>query len=415
MIIGHLDKKFPLLTATFVYREIQALQAKGINIHTFSIWKPKSYELSNEAKHFLDRTFYVFPINWTKFFSIHISYFIKHPRTYLNVLWEYGFKNQKRIKNAIRTFFHFCEAVYLAKEIENKNINHLHSHFANNSTTIAMMVSKLIGISFSFTAHAHDIFADQILLQKKIISAKFIITISNFNKKFLINILPQNNISSKIHIVRCGIDTYKFSRSKVPNVNKKPIILSIGRLVEKKGYPYLIKACKILVDKSIDFRCIIIGDGPQKAYLNNLIGENGLANFVTLAGIIFQEDIINYLNKSEIFVLPCIQAADNDMDGIPVVLMEAMAMQIPVISTQISGIPELIKNMETGLLVPPKNEMALAKGMKLLKDDIELRKKLGAAGKKWVFEKYEITKNTDKLYNIYKKNFRIKNNLNKTK
>jgi glycosyltransferase involved in cell wall biosynthesis len=412
MIIGHLDKMFPLLTATFVYREIQALQAKGINIQTFSIWKPKLCDLSNEAKNFLDNTFYIFPINWIRFFLTHITYFTNRPRIYISVLWEYVFKNQKKIKSAIRTFFHFCEAVYLAKEIESKNIKHLHSHFANNSTTIAMIISKLIGISFSFTAHANDIFADQILLKKKIYSAKFIITISNFNKKFLNRIIPQHNTSSKIHIVRCGIDTLKFSASKVCAVKHKPIILSIGRLVEKKGYPYLIKACKILVDKNIDFQCIIIGDGPQKNYLKKLIGVNHLSKFVTLVGVIFQEKIINFLNKTDIFVLPCIQSADNDMDGIPVVLMEAMAMKIPVISTHISGIPELIKNMETGLLVPPKNEKALAEGIKFLKENIDLRKKLGDAGRKWVIENYEITKNTDKLYEIYKKNFRINNIVN---
>jgi glycosyltransferase involved in cell wall biosynthesis len=412
MIIGHIDKMFPLLTATFVYREIQALKAKGIKIQTFSIWKPKLCDLSNEAKNFLDTTFYIFPINWIRFFLIHITYFINRPRIYISVLWKYVFKNQKKINGAIRTFFHFCEAVYLAKEVESKNIKHLHSHFANNSTTIAMIISKLIGISYSFTAHANDIFADQILLKEKIHSAKFIITISKFNRRFLNNILPQDDISSKIHIVRCGIDTFKFSTSKVSDVTHKPIILSIGRLVEKKGYPYLIKACKILVDKNIDFQCIIIGNGPQKAFLEKLIGLNDLSKFVTLAGIIFQEKIINFLNKTDIFVLPCIQAADNDMDGIPVVLMEAMAMKIPVISTHISGIPELIKNMETGLLVPPKNEIALAKGIKILKENIELRKKLGASGRKWVTENYEITKNTDKLYKIYKKNLRINNIVN---
>jgi glycosyltransferase involved in cell wall biosynthesis len=174
----------------------------------------------------------------------------------------------------------------------------------------------------------------------------------------------------------------------------------------------LIKACKILLDKNIDFQCIIIGEGPQKFHLQKLIRVNGLSKFVTLAGIVFQEEIINFLNKTDIFVLPCIQAADSDMDGIPVVLMEAMAMQIPVISTQISGIPELIKNMETGLLVPPKNEDALANRIQFLKENIEIRKKLGTAGRKWVLENYEITKNTEKLYKIYRKNFIFNNILN---
>ncbi len=412
MIIGHLDKMFPLLTATFVYREIQALQASGIHIQTFSIWKPKLDDLSNEAKGFLNNTFYIFPINWLRFILIHITYFINRPRNYISILWKYVFEKQKTFKSILRMFFHFCEAVYLAKEIEDKNIKHLHSHFANNSTTIAMVISKLIGISFSFTAHANDIFADQILLKEKIKSAKFIITISNYNKTFLFNILPEHKILKKIHIVRCGIDTFRFSSSGFYNFKQKPTILSIGRLVEKKGFPYLIKTCKILVDKNIDFQCIIVGDGPQKSYLKQLIKKNNLSKIVTLAGVIFQENIINYLTKTDIFVLPCIQGKDNDMDGIPVALMEAMAMKIPTISTCISGIPELIKNMETGLLVPPKNELALANGIKILTENIELRRKLGEAGRKCVIENYEINKNTDMVINIYRKYFRINNTAN---
>ena len=290
----------------------------------------------------------------------------------------------------------------MAKAVEAKNVGHLHVHFALNATTIALVVARLTKITFSFTAHANDIFVNPILLRDKINEAKFIIAISDYNKRFLYNILPDQGTCDKTHIVHCGIDVQHFSAPNKKLHNERPIILAIGRLVEKKGYLYLIRACKILVGQGYDFQCLIVGGGPQESLLKQIIEEEGVSDYVSLEGIVFQEHLLSYLDKADIFVLPCVVASDQDMDGIPNTLMEAMAMEIPAISTTVSGIPELIEHEKTGLLVAPEDEVSLAKAMATLLDDKELRGILGQAGRAEVIKAFEIEKNAHHLLSVFK-------------
>ncbi len=402
MIIGYLAQVFPHLTMTFVYREVLALRNKNIHLQTFSTWKPKPEELSDEAKELVKSTFYIFPFNWSQFLFNHTWYLFRRPGAYLSTLWFCLMGEHKTFKNRLRTFYHFCQAVHLAKAVEAKNVGHLHVHFALNATTIALVVARLTKITFSFTAHANDIFVNPILLRDKINEAKFIIAISDYNKRFLYNILPDQGTCDKTHIVHCGIDVQHFSAPNKKLHNERPIILAIGRLVEKKGYLYLIRACKILVGQGYDFQCLIVGGGPQESLLKQIIEEEGVSDYVSLEGIVFQEHLLSYLDKADIFVLPCVVASDQDMDGIPNTLMEAMAMEIPAISTTVSGIPELIEHEKTGLLVAPEDEVSLAKAMATLLDDKELRGILGQAGRAEVIKAFEIEKNAHHLLSVFK-------------
>jgi len=402
MTIGYLAQMFPSLSMTFVYREVQALRAAGIHIETFSTWKPNPNELSSEAKDLVKNTFYIFPLNWLHFLLTHLGYLLTRPVRYLGTLLFCLTREHKSVKNRLRTLSHFCQAIYLAKEVERKNVNHLHVHFALNATTLALVVSRLTDVTFSFTAHANDIFVNPILLPEKINEARFIVCISEYNIRFLHNIVPCRETLNKTHLIHCGIDVDHFSPKK-QSCNEQPIILAVGRLVEKKGFPYLIRACKILVDQGYNFQCLIMGGGPQKAQLKKMVEENDLSNHVHLTGVVFQEHLKDYLNKADISVLPCIVASDQDMDGIPNTLMEAMAMEIPSISTNLSGIPELIEDMQTGLLVPPQDEGTLAKAIAMLLDDKELRIVLGRAGRAKVVEEFEIKKNANQLLNVFNK------------
>lgn len=402
MTIGYIAQVFPHLTMTFVYREVQALRNAGVDIQTFSTWKPKLNELSDEAKDLVDDTFYIFPLNWPRFFLNHGRYIFSRPRRYLGTLWFCLTREHKFGKNRLRTFFHFCEAIPLAREVERRGIKHLHAHFALNATTLALIVARLLDISFSFTAHANDIFANPILLADKIREARFIIAISEFNIRFLHNVVPEQETLNKSHLVHCGIDIQHFSPANHRRVKDRPVILAVGRLVEKKGYHYLIKACKILADRGYNFHCQILGGGPLEAPLRQQIIENGLEDYVNLEGVVFQERLKEYLNEADVFVLPCVVASDQDMDGIPNTLMEAMAMQIPTISTNISGIPELIEDRKTGLLVPPKDETALAKAIATLLENRALAARLAQAGRVKVSEEFEIEQNARRLLEVFR-------------
>jgi colanic acid/amylovoran biosynthesis glycosyltransferase len=406
MSIGYLAQKFPSLTTTFVYREVLALRRAGLRVETFSTWKPSLNELSDEAKDLVADTFYIFPLKPSRFLLSHLGYLLTRPRRYLGTLWFCLGRKHKTLKNRLRTLLHFGQAVYLAREIERSGIEHLHVHFALNATTIAMIVSRLTGTTFSFTAHANDIFVNPILLPEKIAAARFIIAISKYNIEVLHRAKPTPETLNKTFLVHCGIDVARFSPPAERPESDRPVILAVGRLVEKKGHEYLIRACRILAGRGYQFQCYIVGGGPEEVKLQRLIEDNALASYVSLEGAVFQEHLRDYMDKTSLFVLPCVVARDQDMDGIPNTLMEAMAMEIPTISTTISGIPELIEHNQSGLLVPPRDDVALANAIASLLDDPQLRQGLGQAGRRTVVEQFEIEQNSARLLEVFKTNLR---------
>jgi colanic acid/amylovoran biosynthesis glycosyltransferase len=399
--IAYIAQLFPSLSMTFVYREVEALREKGTDIATFSIWKPGRDQLSAEAQHLVDSTSYVLPVVWSRFLVTHLRTMVTQPLRYWGTLFFLLTQPGERLKSRIRTFYHFCEAVYLAPEVRRRGVDHIHSHFALNSATVAMVIARLLDIPFSFTAHANDIFRDPILLKQKIQAARFIIVISEYNREYLYDIAPQPETARKMHIVRYGVDVHHFSPSGRRTQNERPVVLAVSRLAEKKGLSYLIKACKRLVDAKYDFRCLVVGGGPQEPLLRQLISKNNLASYVSLEGVVFQEHLRVYLEQADVFVLPCIVAADGDRDGIPNTLIEAMAMGIPALSTKVSGIPELIEHERTGLLVPEKDERALAEALGRLLDDEPLRLRLGRAGRQRVEQSYALDRNVEKLKAIF--------------
>ncbi len=400
--IGYLAQVFPHLSMTFVYREVMALREKGLDIHTFSTWKPKLEELSEEAKPLVDETYYVFPISWLRLLLCHISVFATRPWRYTTTLFFCLTREHKSFRNRLRTLIHFSYAIPLAQEVERRKIDHLHVHFALNGTTVAMIIARLTETTYSFTAHANDIFVNPILLPEKIAEARFIVAISDFNARYMYKILPSQETEQKMNVVRCGIDVERFAPPAYRNSKDRPMILAAGRLVEKKGIRYLLRACKLLVERGYVFDCTIIGGGPEEEELRRIVRELGLGDYVHLEGVFFQEDLDDYLLRADIVTLPCVVAKDNDMDGIPNSLMEGMAMELPSVSTTVSGIPELIEDMETGLLVPPEDEVALADALARLLDDHALRVSLGKAGRAKVAAEYEINTNTNRLVEVFR-------------
>lgn len=399
--IAYIAQLFPSLSMTFVYREAEALRNKGSDIVTLSIWKPKRDQLSAEAQHLIDSTAYVFPLNRLRFLVAHLRYMVTRPLRYWGTLLFLLTRPGESLKNRIRTLYHFGEAVYLAPEVQRRGVAHIHSHFALNSATVALVIARLLGISFSFTAHANDIYCNPILLKQKIQAAQFIIVISEYNREYLYNIVPKPETAQKMHLVRYGVDVEHFSPAGRQPHNDRPIVLAVSRLAEKKGLPYLIRACKRLVDAGHNFRCLIVGDGPERPLLEQLIGENSLEACVSLEGVVFQEHLKEYLNRADVFVLPCIVASDGDRDGIPNTLIEAMAMGIPTLSTYVSGIPELIEHERTGMIVPEKDDRALAEALGRLLDDEPLRLKLGRAGRQRIEQEYALDKNVEALKTVF--------------
>lgn len=399
--IAYLAQTFPGLTT--VYREVIALRKKGADVHSFATWKTPTANTSVEARDLAAQTFYIFPINWLSFLKAHLGYLLFRPFAYLGALIFVSTRPDQSLIKWWRTFLHFLEAVYLAQEIEKKGIRHIHVHFAGNAATLALVVQRLTGIPYSFTAHAYDIFLDQVILKEKIEGAQFIVAISEYNKRFLVDFAGDPTVADKIQVIHSGIPIDDFSPAgKEPStVKNPPLILSVGRLVEKKGFPVLIRACGQLRDRGYRLRCVIIGTGPDQEALQSLIGELDLEGIVALPGWLDQSQVRAYLVESTLFALPCVIASDKDRDGIPAVLMEAMAMEKPCVSTLVSGIPELIEDGRSGLLVPEQDSLALAAALARLLDDPEFAARLGRAGREKVNREFNVDKITDQLLYLF--------------
>jgi glycosyltransferase involved in cell wall biosynthesis len=399
-VIAHLAQEFPSLTMTFVYREVMALREMGVNIETFSIWKPSREKVSREARHLMDTTFYIFPLDWFKFLKAQLYFLVTRPIKYVSTFFYVLTRPGMKFSHRRRTFFQFFYAIYMAAEIKKRGIQHIHAHFALNAATVAMVIGRLLGITYSSTAHANDIFADPVLLEEKLKNAKFTITISEYNRQYL----QQFVSADKIYIVHYGLDLNQFVPLSKRTDGNVPVIFSIGRLVEKKGFSYLIQACQILAERGYNFTCEIVGEGPQRNILQKMIADANLEGRVSLEGTVLQEELVEYWRKATVFALPCVIGEDGDRDGMPNVLIEAMALQVPVVSTALVGIPEFIQPGYSGFLAPPGDAQALANLLGQLLDAPALREQMGRNARIAAEQTFDLQRNASQILDIYKQN-----------
>lgn len=400
LTIAYIAQTFPALTQTFVYREVSELRAIGFKVITCAIWKPNVGQLSGESKQYVGETNYIFPIEWGKFFLAHIQMILRYPLRYFSTFLFILSRRGESFRNRLRTFYHFLEAVSLAPVLIDGGVDHIHAHFSINAATVAFVLSRLLNISFSFTAH-NIFFSDRLLLEDKVTSAKFIVSISDYSKQFLLKLIPMDGIANKIHIVHCGLSPEEFAPADNIVQNEVPEILFVAQLEVRKGAPFLIEACRLLSLKGFNFQCNLIGDGPQRIQLQELISAYGITDKVKLLGALPQEDVRSYLDSADIFILPCITAENGDMDGIPVSLMEAMAKEIPVISTRVSGIPELIDDGESGILVDQKDTAALSEAISRLVCDPGLRKQIAFQGRQKIIEEFNLHQTSIEIGNLF--------------
>ena len=290
----------------------------------------------------------------------------------------------------------------LASRIRETDTNLLFAHFASGPAASAWMISRLTGLPFGFTAHAYDIFKDSVdrdFLREKCEGASFIRCISEYNRRYLTKITGVEE--EKFPVIHCGLDTERFKPRSSDEIKYKSgnIILVVANLVPKKGLKYLIEALSSPMLKELGARAIILGDGPLRDGLVALATELGAD--VKFMGNISNEEVGYYYDSATVFILPSVKAPDGDMDGIPVALMEAMASGVPVISTNISGIPELIEDGKGGILVPEKDPKALAEAIKVILTDVDIRERFSIEGRKKVIRDFDIRDVAKKLHRLF--------------
>jgi colanic acid/amylovoran biosynthesis glycosyltransferase len=395
--IAFLAPEIPSLSATFVYNEILNLGKRGIEVFSVSLHIPKKFAKTSEIEKLAGRTQYLYEKGIRDLIKHNLIFILSNPRVY----FENTFKMLKDSlkcgifsRVGVGLIYRFLFAVVLANLIKKEKCSHLHCHFAHVSADIAMYASGLANIPFSFTAHANDIFERKWLLEEKVERSKFAITISNYNKDYLINL---GGKSEKIHVVYCGVNPSDFQNPSSGNKNFIPKIGSLGRLVEKKGFDVLIDACKMLKNENINFELEIAGDGPLKSKYENQVVKYGLESNISFIGSMNHNEVPQWLQGLDAFVLACRKDSKNDMDGIPVVLMEAMMSQVPVVSTKISGIPELVKDGETGYLADPENPTSLAKALVKVLYRKKQNSRLCTNAVKQINKKFNLLLNTNSI------------------
>jgi glycosyltransferase involved in cell wall biosynthesis len=290
---------------------------------------------------------------------------------------------------------HFAEGVYAAHFIRQAPCDHIHAHFVDRAATVALVVSRLLDIPYSVTAHANDIYVNPVLLEQKLSAAKFVATCTAYNKEHLSQV-DGVHLNGKLHCIYHGLDLEDYQPGS-RDCREKVLLTAVGQLKEKKGFSYLLKACRLLKERGYVFSCQIIGEGPLRGELERQIGAFSLGEEVILRGALPYEEVMREYNGSDIFVLPCIIGANGDRDGIPNVILEALAMELPVVSTRHLSIPEVIEDGVNGLLVPPADETALADVLAKLLNDFGLRISLGKQGRATVSERFDSMCNAEHL------------------
>ena len=383
--VGYILKRYPRLSETFIVTELLELRRLGVRV-TILAQKDADEALVHEKTRQLDAPIYYLP---------RVS------------KYECAFRYQRdaaspasttQNEDDARSSRTLLEAALLAPLVERLGIDHLHAHFATWASEAACHTSALTGIPFSFTAHAKDIFHQDVNSQhlaERMARAKFVITVSEFNKTYLSDLLAASGKSGRIERVYNGIDLDLFApQARNPEPD---LIVGIGRLVEKKGFDYLIDACHLLKQQGQPFRCIIAGDGELHAALTAQLNTHGLTNEVLLAGAMTQTDVIALLRRATVFALPCVVGRDGNRDGLPTVLLEAMALEVPVVSTRVTGIPEMIDHGQTGLLVEERDAAGLAAALAELLQTPALQQKLSSQARQKIVSQFNTAENVKQL------------------
>jgi glycosyltransferase involved in cell wall biosynthesis len=395
MRISYIIGRYPVLTETFIDREIERLRARGVDLRIVAIRRPDP-NLSPSQRELARSVTYLLPVSMLDVAKANI-WGLRRPRTYLGTLsWlltrPHGHAPRRR------TALHFLTGVHAAWTLRDRRGVHLHAHFVDRAATVALVAARFLDTTYSATAHAREIYVDPVLLPERFGGAVFAATCTEYNRVHLTRLLG-DEVGSKIVRLYHGLDLAPYATERAARAADQgpPLLLAVAQLMERKGLRYLIEACQQLVARGRQVRCTIVGDGPLRAELENHVARLGIQEVVTLTGPLPHPEVVALVQRATAFVLPCIVADDGDRDGIPNVILEAMAGAVPVVSTPVSGIPEVVRDGETGLLVPERDAAAIADAVERLLDDPGLADRLGRAGRDLVRSEFDLDRNVDRL------------------
>ncbi len=384
--IGYLVSQYPATSHTFIAREIQALRKQGFNISTFSVRIPAPDErITEQEQEEYEQTWYILPPD-KKFITAHLIAIVRKPIAYASTFLDAIKHRVYGIKAFFMAIVYFGEAIYLADELKRQNITHLHNHFANPSANVGYLASRFLEIPWSLTLHgASDLdYPSSLLLPDKIAHAKFVACVSYYTlSQVMRRVEPQ--FWPKLFINRCGLDLNKFYRKNETVVKSKIRVLCVARLSSEKGLVGLIQAFSKVIETGMDVELRIIGEGDDRDRVEKEIDLLKLNDYCQLPGRVSEFQVIDELMLADVFVL------SSFMEGLPVAIMEAFALEIPVVAPNVGGISELVEEGISGLLFSPGNWLQLAEKLAMMCSDNKLRNKLMKEGKLRVENEFNIS------------------------
>lgn len=384
--IAYVLKVYPRISQTFVLSEILSHERAGLQMDIFSLRRTDDTRFHAALASVQSPVFQIARAGSKA--SIVLNELREHGQV-LPGLWDV-------VKNSDAEAEDLLQAARLSRAIVDRGIVHLHAHFGTVATVVARLAAKITGITYSFTAHAKDIFHDVVVeeeLRKKLADAAGVITVSQFNVKFLQT--QYEDAARRVKLIYNGLDLDEFRFE--PGGQRAPLLLGVGRLVEKKGFSYLLDACALLRSRGANFRCEIMGGGVLEPSLQAQLQKLDLGDHVKLCGPKSQDDVKKRIREARLLAAPCVHAEDNDRDGLPTVLLEAMALGTPCISTPVTGIPEAVRHEDTGLMVDERDVTGLADACERLLSDQSLCEQLTRNARHLIEDKFDIDRNSQEI------------------
>ncbi|MBH8551464.1 glycosyltransferase [Nostocaceae cyanobacterium CENA357] len=417
--VAYILKRYPRYSETFVVNEILAHEAAGLKIEIFALRPSSDTHFQNIISQVRASVTYIRkPIQGRMSESLNslaptaASYFWAELQEASKVIPDFWSKLAIAQGEKASTVY---QAAWLAREAQLKNITHLHAHFGTIATSVARLASHFTGIPYTFTAHAKDIFHESVEfedMQRKLQDAATVVTVSDYNLKHLQK--TYSVAAKKVQRIYNGLDLRQLQYSSP--AERPPLIISVGRLIEKKGLSILIDACAILKQKNYEFQCQIVGTGSLESALRQQIQDLELQSTVEIVGPRPQNEVFQLMQQAAVFAAPYIIGKDGNRDGLPTVLLEAMALGTPCVSIDVTGIPELIRNGETGLIVPQHDAKQLAmpslsetlqrtagfaNALEQVLTDPVLRVKLSAQARQLIESEFDIHRNAAMLRELF--------------
>lgn len=394
--VAHVMSRFPKISETFVLDEILELRRQGLRVEVYPLLRERQPVAHPEAAAVAETARYQ-PFLSPAIVASHLRFLGRDPARYLGTVRDVLAGTAGSRNFLVGALGILPKAVHMAGLMEQEGITHVHCHFATHPAVAGMVVQRLTGIPFSFVAHGSDLHVDQHMLGTKVAEAAFVVAISEYNRRVILEAADPAH-HDRVHVVHCGVDTGRFRPPPDDGDSTgAPTLVCVGTLHAVKGQHVLVEACARLRADGVPFRAVLVGDGPDAQALAARIRALGLVDQVVLAGPLPRDEVIARLGAADLVVAPSVPTREGKREGIPVALMEAMAMGRPVVASRLSGIPELVEDGRSGLLVDPGDVRGLAAAISALLADPARRRRMGAVGRARVVEEFDLARSVATL------------------